>query len=360
MNRRGFVLSSVGAAVALSLAGRQALAALAPVVDDVSAVTGNGAKVTLGKSAVQELRDSLRGALLLPGQPGYDEARRVLIAEAGATLITVAKDVKIQVEFNPRAVGAYKLIGYENRILAHQDFNNDKKDAGEIGAGHTVTALYEIVPAGSEVPGPPAVDRNPFVAKAEAARVKPETSPVTHTGPIARSIARRALDTNSPTGSTDVPPSDAIPMEPVTLNLRWKADASRSVRQVSRTIGRCCAEPWQGRPRCARPKRAVTLTAEALCKPLTRRRFRAAKVWASQTKRRRPHDLARECTRYAHRYPQELWTTQRPRAPAPPGMRCGTRDSGASARLHSAGGPRRAAAPVRMDAGRILSMNKTQ
>jgi Ca-activated chloride channel family protein len=81
------------------------------------------------------------------------EARRVLIAEAGSTLMTVAKDVKIQVEFNPRAVGAYKLIGYENRILAHQDFNDDKKDAGEIGAGHTVTALYEIIPPGQPIDG---------------------------------------------------------------------------------------------------------------------------------------------------------------------------------------------------------------
>ncbi len=81
------------------------------------------------------------------------EARRVLIAEAGATLVTVAKDVKIQVEFNPRVVGAYKLIGYENRMLQHQDFNDDKKDAGEIGAGHTVTALYEIVPPGQPIEG---------------------------------------------------------------------------------------------------------------------------------------------------------------------------------------------------------------
>ena len=61
--------------------------------------------------------------------------------------------MKIQVEFNPRLVGAYRLIGYENRLLAHQDFNDDKKDAGEIGAGHTVTALYELVPPGEAVPG---------------------------------------------------------------------------------------------------------------------------------------------------------------------------------------------------------------
>ncbi len=75
----------------------------------------------------------------------FSEARKVLIEEAGATLVTIAKDVKIQVEFNPKYVGAYRLIGYENRKLHNEDFNDDKKDAGEIGAGHTVTALYEIV-----------------------------------------------------------------------------------------------------------------------------------------------------------------------------------------------------------------------
>src|SRR5882724_8509050 len=64
------------------------------------------------------------------------------------TLITIAKDVKIQVEFNPGQVSEYRLIGYENRLLRKEDFNDDKKDAGEIGAGHTVTALYEIVPPG--------------------------------------------------------------------------------------------------------------------------------------------------------------------------------------------------------------------
>ena len=72
----------------------------------------------------------------------------MLVAEAACTLVTVAKDVKIQVEFNPRRVGAYRLVGYENRLLNREDFNDDRKDAGEIGAGHTVTALYEIVPPG--------------------------------------------------------------------------------------------------------------------------------------------------------------------------------------------------------------------
>jgi Ca-activated chloride channel family protein len=77
------------------------------------------------------------------------EARKVLVHEAGATLVTVAKDVKLQLEFNPHRVKSYRLVGYENRLLADQDFNDDTKDAGEMGAGHHVTAFYEIVPAGS-------------------------------------------------------------------------------------------------------------------------------------------------------------------------------------------------------------------
>ncbi len=78
------------------------------------------------------------------------EARKVLVEEASSTLFTIAKDVKIQVEFNPKAVSQYRLIGYETRALKREDFNNDKVDAGEIGAGHTVTAIYEITPTGAE------------------------------------------------------------------------------------------------------------------------------------------------------------------------------------------------------------------
>jgi Ca-activated chloride channel family protein len=78
------------------------------------------------------------------------EARKVLVAEFGGTLFTIAKDVKFQLEFNPARVKAYRLIGYENRLLNDEDFNDDKKDAGEMGAGHNVTALYELIPAGSE------------------------------------------------------------------------------------------------------------------------------------------------------------------------------------------------------------------
>jgi len=106
------------------------------------------------------LKDSTMEKLADKGNGNYSyldsvhEARKVLVREAGGTLETIAKDVKIQVEFNPRQVAGYRLIGYENRLLNHQDFNDDKKDAGEIGAGHSVTALYEIVPVGAPIDAP--------------------------------------------------------------------------------------------------------------------------------------------------------------------------------------------------------------
>jgi Ca-activated chloride channel family protein len=101
------------------------------------------------------LKDSMMEMLADKGNGNYAyvdslaEARKVLVTEAASTLVTVAKDVKLQVEFNPAAVAAYRLIGYENRTLADADFNDDAKDAGDIGAGHSVTALYEIIPAGA-------------------------------------------------------------------------------------------------------------------------------------------------------------------------------------------------------------------
>ncbi|HKR63455.1 MAG TPA: VWA domain-containing protein, partial [Thermoanaerobaculia bacterium] len=104
------------------------------------------------------IKDSKMELLADKGNGNYayidtiDEARKTLVHEMGATLLTIAKDVKIQIEFNPAHVGAYRLIGYENRLLNKEDFNNDKKDAGELGAGHSVTALYELIPPGMDVP----------------------------------------------------------------------------------------------------------------------------------------------------------------------------------------------------------------
>jgi Ca-activated chloride channel family protein len=119
------------------------------------------------------LKDSTMEKLADRGNGNYayidtiEEARKVLVKEAGATLVTVAKDVKLQVEFNPQNVAGYRLIGYENRLMRDEDFNDDKKDAGDIGAGHSVTALYEIVPAGVEVPGGK-VDNLKYQTKAQA------------------------------------------------------------------------------------------------------------------------------------------------------------------------------------------------
>jgi Ca-activated chloride channel family protein len=106
------------------------------------------------------LKDSTMEQLADKGNGNYAyidslrEARKVLVEQIGGTLETIAKDVKIQIELNPAKAQAWRLVGYENRVLAHQDFNDDTKDAGEIGAGHTVTALYEIVPVGVELREP--------------------------------------------------------------------------------------------------------------------------------------------------------------------------------------------------------------
>ncbi|MEO5722538.1 MAG: VWA domain-containing protein [Chthoniobacterales bacterium] len=101
----------------------------------------------LKDSTMQKLADKANGNYAY--LDSLDEARKVLVAQVNGTLITIAKDVKVQVEFNPARVASYRLIGYEKRLLRKEDFNNDKVDAGEIGAGHTVTALYEIVPRGA-------------------------------------------------------------------------------------------------------------------------------------------------------------------------------------------------------------------
>ncbi len=103
------------------------------------------------------------------GNYGYidtlDEAHRLLVKNMTGTLVTIAKDVKIQVDFNPDRVAGYRLLGYDDRRLAAADFNNDKKDAGEIGAGHTVTALYEIIPIGIELPADGRIDQSRYANK---------------------------------------------------------------------------------------------------------------------------------------------------------------------------------------------------
>ena len=103
---------------------------------------------------------------------GISEAKKVLVNEFGGTLFTIAKDVKLQIEFNPQKVQGYRLIGYENRMLAKEDFNDDKKDAGELGSGHTVTALYEVIPVGV---------KSSFLEKIDKLRYQKDKSSITVT-----------------------------------------------------------------------------------------------------------------------------------------------------------------------------------
>jgi Ca-activated chloride channel family protein len=139
------------------------------------------------------------------------EARRVLIREADATLETVAKDVKFQVEFNPATVLAWKLLGYEDRALAAQDFNNDRKDGGEMGAGHTVTVLYEVVPVGD--------DRNGYVDD------RPRVDPLKYQPadlPVVRRPAR--------------PVTDAGNGELLTVKARYKMPESDTSELISKAV----------------------------------------------------------------------------------------------------------------------------
>jgi Ca-activated chloride channel family protein len=151
------------------------------------------------------LKDSTMEKLADRGNGNYayldslHEARKVLVHELGGTLDTIAKDVKIQVEFNPRTVDGYRLIGYENRVMAHEDFDDDAKDAGEIGAGHSVTALYEIVPAGERTPGTP----------------------------------RPSLKYQQPSRATGA----ARPGELMTVAIRFKHPYGDASRRISRTVG---------------------------------------------------------------------------------------------------------------------------
>jgi Ca-activated chloride channel family protein len=147
------------------------------------------------------------------------EARKVLVEEMSGTLVTIAKDVKIQVEFNPAQVAGYRLLGYENRLLRTEDFNDDTKDAGEIGAGHTVTALYEVMPAGEPV-GVPAVDELKY-------------QPTPDVGGTNRSVEKLAADNRAANAATDkiVHPTD-MSRELLTLKMRYKqpeGDVSRKL-----------------------------------------------------------------------------------------------------------------------------------
>jgi len=134
------------------------------LVDMVAAKAKSGVYLTVLGFGMDNYRDGTLKQLASKGNGNYgyidtiEEARKILVEQLSGTLITIAQDVKIQVEFNPETVGAYRLIGYENRLLRKEDFNDDTVDAGDIGAGHTVTAFYELIPKGVEADAMPKVD----------------------------------------------------------------------------------------------------------------------------------------------------------------------------------------------------------
>ena len=147
------------------------------------------------------------------------ESRKVLVNEFGGTLFTIAKDVKLQIEFNPAKVKAYRLIGYENRMLKSEDFNNDKKDAGELGSGHTVTALYEIIPVG--------VDSEFFKIddlKYQTTKIEPSTA----NSKELMTIKLRYKKPDEETSKLIVHPllDNNIPLAKTSENFRWSASVA--------------------------------------------------------------------------------------------------------------------------------------
>jgi Ca-activated chloride channel family protein len=163
----------------------------------------------------------------------FREAHKVFVREFGGTLFTVAKDVKIQVEFNPARVQAYRLLGYENRLLAREDFNDDRKDAGEMGAGHAVTALYEVVPVGAAAV---AIGGDSLAYQQVSLRPSAQRSPELMTVRIryklptsmsSRLLATPVLDSDSPDRSGDQRFASAVAAFAMVLrNSEFKGSAS--------------------------------------------------------------------------------------------------------------------------------------
>ena len=170
------------------------------------------------------------------------EARKVLVREAGSTLITIAKDVKLQVEFNPARVASYKLIGYENRLLAKEDFNDDKKDAGEIGAGHAVTALYEVVPKG-EKSTPPKVDPLKYQAAPAVLPSAASNELLTvnirfkqPTSDVSSKFSRVVVDAGLPLDQTSADFRFSAAVAEAALVLRGAPDLSGASLEAARTL----------------------------------------------------------------------------------------------------------------------------
>jgi Ca-activated chloride channel homolog len=181
-----------------------------------------GVFLTVLGFGVGNLQDSTLEILADKGNGNYayvdteKEAHKALVEQMTSTLVTVAKDVKIQVEFNPARVRAYRLIGYENRLLAPEDFKDDAKDAGEVGAGHAVTALYELVPAGARPTGPAP---DPLVFQQA-----PALAPAARGGELARLMLRYKQPEGNTSEVRDWPVMDRPPrLEEAARDLQFAA-----------------------------------------------------------------------------------------------------------------------------------------
>ncbi|SHH97608.1 Ca-activated chloride channel family protein [Chryseolinea serpens] len=185
----------------------------------------NGVFLTVLGFGMGNYKDSKMETLSDKGNGNYayidniTEARKVLVNEFGGTLFTIAKDVKLQVEFNPAKVKAYRLIGYENRMLKSEDFNNDKEDAGELGSGHTVTALYEIIPVGVE---------SEFYKIDDLKYQTTQVNPSANTSIELLTIKLRYKKPDEDVSKLIVHPlvDDNIPLANTTDNFRWSASVA--------------------------------------------------------------------------------------------------------------------------------------
>jgi Ca-activated chloride channel homolog len=153
---------------------------------------------------------------------GIKEARKTLLNELTGTLYTIAKDVKLQIEFNPNLVGSYRLVGYENRVMAAKDFNNDKVDSGDMGAGHSVVALYEIVPPGAVQPVAPKENVEPLKYK-RAGSVSARSEPAS---PVA------AAEPAQPAAV----PADPLATELCTIRVRYKQPTSNESTKIETVV----------------------------------------------------------------------------------------------------------------------------
>jgi len=215
------------------------------------------------------LKDSTMEMLADKGNGNYayidslSEAKKVLVHEAGATLVTVAKDVKLQVEMNPARVASYRLIGYENRLLAKEDFNDDKKDAGDMGAGHAVTALYEVVPVGVKAPSStkPAVDplkyQAPGALSAASSDGELMTVAVRYKAPgsdTSKRIAHVVKDASVPFAQASTDHRFATAVAHFALVLRGARGFEAETLQTSRRLVESALDARAGEDRRALPK----------------------------------------------------------------------------------------------------------